>query len=27
VTVSPRGRFRGRLLPAAIVSDGHPELR
>jgi poly-gamma-glutamate capsule biosynthesis protein CapA/YwtB (metallophosphatase superfamily) len=27
VTVSPRGRFRGRLLPATIVSDGHPVLR
>jgi poly-gamma-glutamate capsule biosynthesis protein CapA/YwtB (metallophosphatase superfamily) len=24
VTVSPHGRFRGRLLPAYIASDGHP---
>jgi poly-gamma-glutamate capsule biosynthesis protein CapA/YwtB (metallophosphatase superfamily) len=26
VTVTPKGRFRGRLLPASIVSDGHPVL-
>ncbi len=26
VRVSPDGRFEGRLLPATIVSDGHPEL-
>ena len=27
VRVTPEGRFRGRLLPASIVSDGHPVLR
>jgi hypothetical protein len=27
VTVTPGGRIRGRLLPASIVSDGHPVLR
>lgn len=27
VTVTPEGRFRGRLLPAFIVAAGHPELR
>ena len=27
VRVTPKGRFRGRLLPAYIVSDGHPVLR
>ena len=27
VTVTPAGRFRGRLLPAFITAPGHPELR
>lgn len=27
VTVTPEGRFEARLLPAYIVSDGHPVLR
>jgi hypothetical protein len=26
VTVGPKGRFHGRLLPTRIVSDGHPVL-
>ncbi len=27
VRVTPKGRFTARLLPAYVVSDGHPVLR